>query len=444
MELGIIGLGVMGKSLAVNAAQKGISVIAFNRDHPEEVKVLREFIKRYEDLNIQLYSDWNEFFKAFQDSPRIISMLPAGPIVDEVLESIASLKPKGTIFCDGGNSFYKDSNRRAKLYENYLGIGISGGERGALLGPAMMVGGEFDSYQKMKPILDLLKGNSFAPYLGPEGSGHFVKMVHNGLEYGQMQLLVEIFEILGSRTALNNFLRKGLELHPEIDSFLVRTALEVSSFKEDEVFILDEILDVAGSKGTGAWTAQTALEFGVNYSIAQAAVNARITSSCKAQRMALHQDRPSGTAFEDLDLLYELYKRATRINHQQALVLIRTVSEDLGWNIDLKKVVKSWSKGSIVASEFLQELLGQDLEDGLWAWKQPRNNVSYHKLIEFAALNHKYIPCFTASWTYETGMQQGESSAHLIQGLRDAFGAHTYEKRTAPRGVFFHTKWPAI
>lgn len=143
-------------------------------------------------------------------------------------------------------------------------------------------------------------------------------------------------------------------------------------------------------------------------------------------------------------MLYGLYKRATQINHQQALVLIRTVSKELIWNIDLKKVVKSWSRGSIVASQFLQELFDEDLEDDLWAWKQTQMKVGYHKLIEFAALNHKYIPCFTASWTYEMGMQQGESSAHLIQGLRDSFGAHTYEKRREPRGVFFHTKWPAI
>ncbi len=462
MELGIIGLGVMGSALAKNAISKGIKVLGFNRSDALEIERIKNSFSQYGLESFELFTDLESFANGFSACRNIIVMLPAGSLMDDFIGELKPLLSKSDVLCDGGNSFYLDTERRcqdfAKTGIHYLGIGISGGEMGALNGPAMMIGGSPAGYDIIRETLELIaakqdeqhfvsantQGESCAVYMGLGGAGHYVKTIHNGLEYGQMQALAELYAFCPDNMELAALLREWkLE---GLDSFLVRTAIKVLEHRSSEGFTLDTILDEAGAKGTGVWTAINAMEFNQVYSIAYAAAKARQISSSSQKRKELAGNfsktnvNLSATSLE----LKESYRLFSQLNHHQALNLITTVSDHFSWGVDLKKVLACWSNGSIVESEFLStyypSLTNKDLllsdTGSLVSGKPFLKNIILEGI-----KSELYLPCFTAAWNYLIGISQRDSTANFIQGLRDAFGAHTYKKKNDPSGKSYHTNW---
>ncbi len=462
MELGIIGLGVMGSALAKNAIGKGIKVLGYNRLNTVEIERINSSFSQFDKDTFELFSDLESFAKSFSGSRNIIVMLPSGSLMDDFIKELRPLLSKSDVLCDGGNSFYLDTERRcqefAKTGIHYLGIGISGGELGALNGPAMMIGGSQAGYDIIRETLELIaakqnekyfvspkfQGESCAVYMGKGGAGHYVKTIHNGLEYGQMQALAELYALRPDNLKLAGLL--GEWKSEGFDSFLLRTAIKVLEHRSSEGFTLDAILDEAGAKGTGVWTAINAMEFNQVYSIAYAATKARQISSSSKNREKLagkFSKTNTNSSAASLDLK-ESYRLFSQLNHHQALNLISVVSGHFSWGVDLKKVLACWSNGSIVESKFLStyypSLTNEDLllsDTGSLVLGKP-----FLKNIILEGIESElYLPCFTAAWNYLIGISQRDSTANLIQGLRDAFGAHTYKKKNDSSGNSYHTNW---
>ncbi len=462
MELGIIGLGVMGSALAKNAMSKGVKVLGFNRSDTIEIERIKKSFAQFDSNEFNLFTNLESFVNGFSGSRNIILMLPAGSLIDDFITELKPFLRKSDVLCDGGNSFYLDTERRCKYFDktgiHYLGIGISGGEMGALNGPAMMIGGDLAGYDRIREILELIaakqdenyfvspdsQGESCAVYMGLGGAGHYVKTIHNGLEYGQMQALAELYAFLPDNLELAALLKEWKS--GGLDSFLLRTAIKVLEHRSSGGFTLDRILDEAGAKGTGVWTAINAMEFNQVYSIAYAAAKARQISSSSQNRKELATEFPKSNtslSIEPLDLK-ESYRLFSQLNHQQALNLITTVSNHFSWGVDLKKVLSCWSNGSIVESELLsiyypnvqnKYLLLSDRDSLV------RGKPFLKDLILQGVKSELYIPCFTAAWNYLIGISQRDSTANFIQGLRDAFGAHTYKLKNDPSGNSYHTNW---
>ena len=411
MELGIIGLGVMGQSLALNAWEKGIQVHGFNRfDTFEDLRIRKSF----EPTDICYSNDLSSFLSGFKARRIIVIMLPAGSLIDDFLKLLMPLLNSEDIVIDGGNSFYKDTQRRYNAYGNqFMGMGVSGGEKGARKGPALMLGGAYESYQVVREVLEKIgakqgdyytlkgsqKGESCLGYFGEGGAGHFVKMIHNGLEYTQMQLLAELIQLSSDPKKLFQYIQENGG-----DSFLLQTAQKVVQNKET----LSKIEDKATAKGTGSWTIKTAQDLGVAMPMVESAVFARFLShipklSNASDKKVANQPDP---------LLLEAYLTATDLNHQQAFELLKVGNAKYTWSIDLHQIIKTWSNGSIVQSAYLVERKKSKFYQGL------------KEVILAAVENELFIPCFQASWNYYTGVSSRYTAANAIQSMRDAFGAH--------------------
>ncbi len=463
-ELGLVGLGVMGKSLARNLSRNGVRLSLYNRRVPgKEEDVAAQCVAGFSELAGALPFEELPAFVASLARPRkILLMVNAGPAVDDVINALLPLLDAGDVLVDGGNSHYSDTRRRLELLKardiGFLGTGVSGGEEGALWGPAIMPGGSETAYEMMATFLTRIaakdkEGQACCTYIGPEGAGHFVKMVHNGIEYAEMQLLAEVYSLLRRDMGLNpdeiadilaDWQQTGLR------SYLLGITVDILRFREPGgEWLLDKILDKAGNKGTGGWTTIAACELGVPVPVLTAALFARYQSAFKAERVALNGVyAPSAVRLElPVDQIRDAYAFARIINHYQGLQLIREASRQHHWNINLPELARIWTNGCIIRSELMQQAVG---------WLQTSPDLLTHPDVvrylkealpntetTLAALisGTQAYPCLLAALAYFKGAILSDSGANLLQAQRDYFGAHTYERSDDPSGRKYHTHW---
>ncbi len=458
-NIGIIGMGVMGKSLAKNALSKGLSVSVYNRLTPEEAGIIPDLISEVNSPKLNGFTSLEPFISSLAEPAIVLMMIPAGEPIDACIETLIPLLHKGAILIDGGNSFYKDTQRREQSLKlhgiEYLGMGVSGGEQGALHGPSFMVGGSFEAYTKVKELLDPISaqdpfGYKCLGYMGADGAGHYVKTIHNGIEYAEMQLLAEVYALL--KPSLNN--EEIAEVFKEwnehgLGSFLLETTIEILLKKEDNQYLLDFVLDQASSKGTGTWSSISALEMGVPANLLIEAVIARSISNLNPLRTKLSKslDTVSYASTIDTEMLKEAYQFARILNHQQGLSLIAATSEKENWNIDLSEVLRVWTNGCILRSELVVWLIPLMKEqNNLLTHPEiftilKQSEVSVVEIIHQGMEQRTPLPCFSSALNYWYGITTKDSSASLIQAQRDAFGAHGYQRTDKGQGEWFTSQW---
>lgn len=466
-DIGLIGLAVMGENLALNMESKGFTVAVYNRSFPGEEGVVDRFVNgRGKGKNFIATHSIEELVDAVKRPRIIMMMIKAGAPVDEMIEQLLPHMSPGDVIIDGGNSDFHDTERRVKEVETkglyFVGSGISGGEEGALHGPSIMPGGSPEAWPIVKDILQSIAaklddGKPCCQWIGEGGAGHFVKMVHNGIEYGDMQLISEAYSLLKNRKGLDNDemsvvfeeWNKG-----ELDSFLIEITTNILRFRdEDGKPLLDKILDVAGQKGTGKWSAIAAMDENDPLTLITEAVYARMLSALSDER-----EKASGLYPEPVQLGENLYVEEIRqalyaaklISYAQGFSLIRRASERYGWKLDFGTIAQIWRKGCIIRSVFLQKIteayrknpeLENLLFDDFFRTKIQSALPSWRKVVAEGALSGVALPAMGSALSYFDGLRTQSSAANLIQAQRDYFGAHTYERTDRDRGIFFHTNW---
>ena len=466
-DIGLIGLAVMGENLALNMESKGFTVAVYNRNFPGEEGVVDRFVNgRGKGKNFIATHSIEELTDAVKRPRIIMMMIKAGAPVDEMIEQLLPHRSPGDVIIDGGNSDFHDTERRVKEVEAkglyFVGSGISGGEEGALHGPSVMPGGSPEAWPIVKDILQgiaakLDDGTPCCQWIGRGGAGHFVKMVHNGIEYGDMQLISEAYSLLKNRKGLDDEemsvvfeeWNKG-----ELDSFLIEITKNILRFRdEDGKPLLDKILDVAGQKGTGKWSAIAAMDESDPLTLVTEAVYARLLSALYAER-----EKAAGLYPEPVELGENLFVEEIRqalyasklISYAQGFSLIRRASEHYGWELDYGTIAQIWRKGCIIRSVFLQKIteayrknpkLENLLFDDFFRTKIQKALPSWRKTVSEGALSGVALPAMSSALSYFDGLRTLHSAANLIQAQRDYFGAHTYERTDRERGIFFHTNW---
>ena len=481
-DIGLIGLAVMGENLALNMADKGWRVSVYNRTVPGiEEGVVERFINgRAQGKSIEGYTDIARFVESVAVPRKIMMMVRAGSAVDELMEQLFPLLSPGDILIDGGNSNYEDTNRRVALAEargfRFVGAGVSGGEEGALNGASIMPGGSVSAWEEVKPVLQSIAakasdGTPCCQWVGPAGSGHFVKMIHNGIEYGDMQLISEAYSLLKNRKGLDNDAMAVVfdEWNGgELDSFLIEITANILRFRdEDGKPLLDKILDVAGQKGTGKWSAIAAMDENDPLTLITEAVYARLLSALYPERIKaarLYSGKlkvESGKLSDNAqlstfnfqlsieDVRQALYA-AKLISYAQGFSLLRHASEHYGWDLDYGTIARIWRKGCIIRSVFLQKITeayrkDPDLEnllfDDFFHTKIQEALPAWRRVVAEGALSGVALPAMSSALNYFDGLRTLYSAANMIQAQRDYFGAHTYERTDRERGHFFHTNW---
>ena len=464
-EIGLFGLGVMGRSLALNLATKGFKVAVFNRQVKDvEVDIAENFaVENKHIYDFPWFDDLERFVNSLSRPRNILLMVNAGPAVDMVIESLLPFLDEGDLIMDGGNSHYKDTIRREKSLKEkgllFMGIGVSGGEEGALKGPSIMPGGPRESYEQVGNILEKISardknGNPCCTYVGPDGAGHFVKMLHNGIEYGEMQLISETYNFLRFHNQLQPQDIASLfeEWNQEMKSYLLEISVDILRKKEDGEFLIDQILDAAGQKGTGGWSTNAALELGVSFDTITAAVMARNISALKKERVEAEEKYGLSKASDPKKVgkhLFTGYRAASIMNHAIGFELLRAASMEYDWDLNLSEISRIWTNGCIIRSGLMEELVAVYKE-------RPMDHLLMHpKIIEEIRENAQElsktvsealtagfpVPVSSAALNYLFSFTSAQSSANMIQAQRDYFGAHTYERKDEPRGRFFHTEW---
>lgn len=457
---GIIGLGVMGKSISRNIAGKGFSLAVYNRAEDSEKDVVKNFLADYGRDTIQGFVNLPEFINALEKPRKILMMIKAGPIVDRVIENLVPDLSAGDIIIDGGNSHYLDTQRRHNylLEKNifFIGAGISGGEEGALKGPSIMPGGEKEAYEKIAPILTAIaakdmNGDPCCTYIGPGGSGHFIKMTHNGIEYVEMQLLAELYALMNAFMSYEEIAQTFIEWGKgELSSYLLEITAKIFREKEGDEYLLNLILDKAGNKGTGSWSSQAALDLGIPNTMMSAAVFARYISSFKAARVKLAGSRmikEIGDKGIDLDMLKRAYNFARIINHQQGFNLIKHASDAHKWDLNLSEVARIWTNGCIIRSTLMADLsevfkASADLfEQNKILNTLEQQETDAAKLLQHGLKTRTPLSAFSAAYNYWAAMTTAQLPANLIQAQRDFFGAHTYQRVNDASMNFYHSEW---
>ncbi|WP_026967611.1 NADP-dependent phosphogluconate dehydrogenase [Algoriphagus terrigena] len=467
MKMGVIGMGVMGKSLALNLAENGVPVSLYNRfvAGKEEGIAQKVVDENPEFSNMQAFEDLQKFVDSLEKPRRILMMIPAGAAIDAQLDALIPILEKDDLVIDGGNSFYLDSDRRvARLHESgmhFLPMGVSGGEEGARKGPSIMPGGNAEGYAMVEDFLGRISakdkdGKPCVTYVGPGGSGHFVKMVHNSIEYGEMQVLAELTHLLRfgfgctaeQVSAIFTDWGKG-----ELKSFLLEITADLLLHKENGELLLDKILDQAGQKGTGAWSLTTALEYGIPYSPLAESVNARGVSGEKAMRVAFSKTfqhefvRVEGSLDSWLPKIKAAYSLARIINHEVGFRLMKTVSDTKDWKLNFNEISRIWTNGCIIRSGLMENISANYTDSGSFfemAGVKEQVISGRKALAELVGLGltHGFaLPVMSAGINYLLGRITAESSASVIQAQRDYFGAHTYQRKDDPSGKFYHTEW---
>ena len=465
-HLGLIGLAVMGENLALNMESKGFSVAVYNRT----LDRVQAFVAgRARDKNIIPAYSLEELVTSLKSPRKVMLMVKAGQPVDDVLGRLLPLLEPGDIIIDGGNSHFADTRRRLTVVEEkgllYVGTGVSGGEEGALHGPSLMPGGSPAAWPQIRPIFQAIaakvdNGTPCADWVGPDGSGHFVKMVHNGIEYGDLQLICEAYHLMKDLLGLDNATMAQVFQEwnaGELNSYLIEITGEILAYKdEDGAPLVDKILDTAGQKGTGKWTVAAALDEGVPLTLIAEAVMARSLSALKEEREAAAKvlTGPQPQFNGDRQAFVEDIRRALYaakiVSYAQGCALMRAASETYGWNLNYGGIALLWRGGCIIRSAFLEEIkkafdrnpeLTNLLVDPFFKSQLDRCQASWRRVCAAAISNGIPVPAFTSALSYYDGYRSARLPANLLQAQRDYFGAHTYERIDRPRGEFFHTNW---
>lgn len=463
-QVGVIGLAVMGKNLAFNIAEHGFSVSVYNRSYEKTEEMLKE--SKFENLTGVV--DLKEFIDSLEVPRKIILMVKAGKPVDDTIQTLIPLLEKGDIIMDGGNSFYEDTIRRnIELREkglNFMGVGISGGEEGAKNGPSIMPGGDEEVYRLIEPVLTAIsakvENEPCSTYIGKDGAGHFVKMVHNGIEYADMQLICEAYFILKKTLHLTppQFHKIFTEWNEgELNSYLIEITAEIFTKKDDITgdYLVDRILDVAGQKGTGKWTSQVALDLGIAIPTITEAVFSRFISSIKEERTAASEvisfEEPE-IVIENSEAFIESIRRALYASkicaYAQGFSLMNEASKNNKWDLDLGKISSIFRGGCIIRAQFLNKIkeaydrnhaLDNLLLDDYFNSIIMEYQKDWRRTVATAVEYGIAIPAFCSAISYFDGYRTKNLPMNLLQAQRDYFGAHTYQ-RDDIAGIF-HTQW---
>jgi len=465
-DIGLIGLAVMGQNLVLNMNDHGYVVAVFNRTVSKVDEFMGGPAKGTKVIGCKTL---NEFVQKLKRPRRVMLMVKAGDPVDEFIQHLAPLLERGDIIIDGGNSHFPDTNRRCQYLKNkgiyFIGTGISGGEEGARHGPSIMPGGHPEAWPHVKKIFQDIaakveSGEPCCDWVGDEGAGHYVKMVHNGIEYGDIQLICEAYALMKNVLGLppDRIADIFTEWNKrELNSYLIEIASHIFRTEDkDGKLPLDKILDVAGQKGTGKWTAINSVEMGIPVTLIGEAVFARCLSALKDERMEASQKlsgpRPSfkGDPQEFInDIFYALYASKI-ISYTQGYMLMREASRDYNWHLNYGGIALMWRGGCIIRSVFLGKIkqafdknpnLLNLLLDDFFKNELDKCQKGWRNVISAAAQNGIPVPCFSTALSFYDGYRSGVLPANLLQALRDYFGAHTYERVDKPRGEFFHTNW---
>ncbi|WP_175819190.1 NADP-dependent phosphogluconate dehydrogenase [Burkholderia sp. BCC0419] len=464
--IGVIGLAVMGRNLALNIESRGYTVSVYNRSREKTDELIAEFPGR----NLVPAYTLEEFVASLETPRRILMMVKAGEATDATIASLKPLLEKGDVLIDGGNTHFTDTIRRnqelAQSGLHFIGTGVSGGEEGALRGPSIMPGGQRDAYDLVEPILKQIAakapsdGEPCVAYMGPDGAGHYVKMVHNGIEYGDMQLIAESYSVLKNVAGLTNDELGAVYTEwnqGELDSYLIEITSKIFGKKDEETgkHLVDVILDRAAQKGTGKWTSQNALDLGVPLPLITESVFARVLSSLKTERVAASKilSGPAAAPFDgDRAAFVEAVRRALYlskvISYAQGFAQLRTASEEYGWNLDLGTIAKIFRAGCIIRARFLQKITDAYAKDPALAnllldpyFKDIAANyqTALRDVVVAAVKAGVPVPAFASAVAYFDSYRSERLPANLVQAQRDFFGAHTFERTDKPGS--FHANW---
>lgn len=474
-DFGLIGLAVMGQNLVLNVESRGFQVSVYNRT----TQTMKDFVAEHPDKNLVGCESLQDFIESLERPRKIMIMVKSTAAldhndrdaVDAVIDSLVPLLDKGDLIIDGGNTYYIHSDRRAKDLGDkgilFIGTGVSGGEEGALKGPAIMPGGPKASWDIVQPIFEAIAAkvgdDPCVAHIGEGGAGHYVKMVHNGIEYGDMQLICEAYQIFKAAGFSNQEMAEVFATwnSGELESYLIQISSKIFEEIDPETGegVIDVILDRAGQKGTGRWTVLNSVENGIVISTINAAVEARVLSSKKDERVVAskHFERPEPTIqMEKNELVQKVHDAlyaSKIISYAQGMDLIKTVGEKHEWGLDLGSIAKIWRGGCIIRARFLNRIAEAYERDGdltnlmldpFFTEVLNRAQSSWREVVALAVQNAIPVPAFSASLGYFDSYRSERLPANLLQAQRDFFGAHTYERIDKERGEMFHTDWPDV
>ncbi len=465
-QIGVIGLAVMGKNLALNIESRGYSVSVYNRSRPS----IDQLVEEAKGKNIVGTYTLEEFVNSLETPRKIIIMIRAGQPVDDVIKSLKQYIEKGDLLIDCGNSFYMDTMRRSKdlAKEGYLfiGSGVSGGEEGALKGPSIMPGGPKEAYDLIEPVFTAISAkvdnDPCCTYIGTDGAGHYVKMVHNGIEYGDMQLISEAYSLLKDVLGLSN--EELYEVFSkwnkgELNSYLIEITRDIFR-KKDEVTskpMLDVILDAAGQKGTGKWASKSALDLGLSTPTITEAVFARCISAIKEERVAASKilSGPSKIELTDdkkkfIEAVRQALYASKICSYAQGFALMRAAAKEYQWEMNYGNIAMIFRGGCIIRAQFLNKIkeaydkdpnLPNLMLDSYFSEILAKYQEGWRKAVAAAIRIGIPVPAFSSALSYYDSYRREQLPANLLQAQRDYFGAHTYERVDRPRGEFYHTNW---
>ena len=464
-DIALIGLAVMGQNLILNMDDHGFTVVAYNRTVEKVDRFLANEAKGTKIIGARSIQEMVSHLKRPR---RVMMLVKAGAAVDEFIDQILPHLEPGDIIIDGGNSLYEDSIRRTKYVESkgllYIGTGVSGGEEGARRGPSIMPGGSKEAWPHVKDIFQAISakvddGEPCCDWVGEDGSGHYVKMVHNGIEYGDMQLICEAYNLMKNGLGMTNE-----EMHDVfkewnegvLDSYLIEITRDILGYKENGEHVVDKVLDTAGQKGTGKWTVMSSMELGMPVTLIGEAVYARCISAAKDERVAaskkLRGPKPAITSDRQkfIDQIRDALYASKIVSYAQGYMLLKAAAGEYGWKLNYGGIALMWRGGCIIRSQFLGKIkdaytkrprLQNLLLDTHFKGEIRRCQKGWRNVVAVAAKKGIPVPAFSTALSFYDAYRSETLPANLLQAQRDYFGAHTYERVDRPRGEFFHTNW---
>jgi len=465
-DIGLIGLAVMGQNLVLNMNDHGYKVAVYNRTTTKVTRFLEEEAKGREIIGT--YS-LEELVSSLKKPRKVMLMVKAGWPVDATIEALAPLLDPGDIIVDGGNSHFPDSTRRMNALAEqgilFVGAGVSGGEIGARLGPSIMPGGAEAAWLEIKPIFQAIAakvadGTPCCDWLGPEGAGHFVKMVHNGIEYGDMQLICEAYDLMKTGLSLSNQEISDVFRdwnQGKLDSYLIEITADILQYQDEHGhYVVDQILDTAGQKGTGKWTAQAALDSSAPLTLIGEAVFARFLSALKSARVEASQHFElksggfSGDRAKFIAEIHDALYASKIVSYAQGYMLLKSAEEEYGWHLPYGTIAMLWREGCIIRAAFLEKIkaaydrdpeLSNLLLDPYFKDQIQAAMTGWRQVVSQATQMGIPVPALSSALAFFDGYRRERLPANLLQAQRDYFGAHTYERIDRPGGEFFHTNW---